>query len=202
MDRNLILQVCTFSFPRRSLPNRALSGYHDYIFHNSLYAHSKQRSTADPQPTKVTAEISTYAQWSSYPSANLTIGGIYFDDVSSDTTNTSYSYYQSLSSYTHTAMPSSHVVFNPGTIAPPQLFSYCDLMVEYEDSLANYNSGVLGKIRQVWKGKCALQVYSTPNSTDVKRCVSLLDLYLYLLAKSICEHVPRMDRRMLMIDNF
>ncbi len=76
-------------------------------------------------------------------------------------------------------MASSRVVFNPGTIAPTQLFSYCDTMVEYENSLANYQSDVIQKIPSIYRGKSALQVYSTPETADVKRYV-LSSRFLFL----------------------
>ena len=121
-------------------------------------------------PSAVNAEVDVYAKWSSYGGADITIGGIYFDDVSSEQTSSMYSYYQSVAEHARTSMTANdtQVVFNPGTIAPTQLFSYCDTMVEFEASFSDYQSeNPVQNIPGDYRGKSALQVYSTPESADV-----------------------------------
>ncbi len=118
----------------------------------------------------VNADIDTYAKWASYADANIAIGGIYFDDVSSETSSTVYSYYETVAAHARSAMPGSatKVVFNPGYRAPMQLFAYADLIVEFEDSYAKYlDEGVLGEIPEGVRGKSAVQVYDTPGEADV-----------------------------------
>ena len=118
----------------------------------------------------VDAEVDVYAKWATYSDANITIGGIYFDDVSSEATESTYSYYQTLAAHTRSSMPSSatRVVFNPGYRAPTQLFSYCDTMIEFEDSFANYQSqDILQQIPNEFRNQSALQIYSTPEDVDL-----------------------------------
>ncbi len=58
--------------------------------------------------------------------------------------------------------------FNPGYRAPTQLFAYADTIVEFEDSLANYESeGIIDQIPAGVRGQSALQIYSTTDGADV-----------------------------------
>ena len=121
----------------------------------------------------VNADVDVYAKWSTFNGSNIALGGIYFDEVSSDSKD--FGFYQAVASHARSAMPSSgtRVVFNPGYRAPTQLFSYCDTMVEFEDSLANYQSeGILAQIPQGSRGQSAVQIYDTPPDTDVGSLIS------------------------------
>jgi len=123
----------------------------------------------------VNAEVDVYAGWTSSGSASLKIGGIYFDDVSAETTSSMYSYYQGAAEHARSSIPSAHVAFNPGTIAPTQYFSYCDTMVEFEASYSDYQSqNPIQKIPEEFREKTALQVYSTPEDTDVGSLVQTM----------------------------
>lgn len=120
--------------------------------------------------SEVTADVDVYASWSDYNNANISIGGIYFDEVSSEETSSMYGYYDALANHARSSMPSqtTRVVFNPGTVAPTQLFSYCDTMVEFEASFSDYGGGeVIQKIPSDYRKQSALQIYSTPETADV-----------------------------------
>ncbi|KAL8718593.1 MAG: hypothetical protein Q9225_004295 [Loekoesia sp. 1 TL-2023] len=126
----------------------------------------------------VNADVDAYAKWSSSGS-NIAINGIYFDEVSSEATSANYDHYQSLAAHARSSMPSSsssstQVVFNPGYRAPEQLFAYCDLMVEFEDSYANYQSqNILTQIPASFVGKSAVQIYDMPEGgADVGALIS------------------------------
>ena len=124
----------------------------------------------------VNAETDVYASWAGYSGANIAIGGVYFDEVSSEETDTIYSYYQTIAAHARSSFKSSaHVVFNPGYRAPTQLFSYADTIVEYEDSLANYEGkGIIDQIPAQFRDQSALQIYSTPEGTDVASLISTM----------------------------
>lgn len=115
----------------------------------------------------VNSETDVYASWANYANADIAIGGIYFDDVS--ITSSRYSYYETVAAHARSSMKSSaHVVFNPGYRAPAQLFSYADTIVEFEDSLANYESqSIIDQIPTQFRGHSALQIYNTPEGTEV-----------------------------------
>ena len=124
----------------------------------------------------VNAETDVYASWAGYSGANIAIGGIYFDDVSSETDSSTYSYYQTVADHVRSSFKSSaHVVFNPGYRTSPQLFSYADTIVEFEDSLANYEGqGIIDQIPAQFRGQSALQVYSTPEGTDIGSLIATM----------------------------
>ncbi|KAL6720075.1 hypothetical protein ACLMJK_001996 [Lecanora helva] len=126
----------------------------------------------DRPVSEVNADVDVYAKWASYSDANIRIGGIYFDEVSAETTSSMYSYYQGVADHARSGIPSAHISFNPGTIAPTQYFDYCDTMVEFEASYSDYQSqNPIQKIPQQYHEKSALQVYSTPEGTDVESVV-------------------------------
>ena len=119
----------------------------------------------------ITADVDTYASWGSN-NPSLKIGGIYFDEVSADTTDAMYSFYESAASHARSSIPGARIAFNPGTIAPTQYFEYCDTMVEFEASLSDYQSqDPLQKIPEQYHAKTGLQIYSTPADTDVNTIV-------------------------------
>ena len=126
--------------------------------------------------SSVSAEIDVYASWAGYGAANIAVGGIYFDDVSSEENSSVYSYYETVAAHARSSMKASaHVVFNPGYRAPKQLFSYADTMVEFEDSLANYESeAIIDQIPTEVRGQSVLQIYSTPEGADVGSLISTM----------------------------
>ena len=127
--------------------------------------------------SSVNADVDVYASWAGDGTADIAIGGIYFDDVSSEDSSAMYSYYESAAAHARSSIKASpaHVVFNPGYRAPTQLFAYADTVVEFEDSLAAYESGgIIDQIPAGFRGQSALQVYSTPDGTDVGSLMSTM----------------------------
>ena len=89
----------------------------------------------------VNKDIDSYANWASYENGNITVQGIFFDNVSTIDSQSVYHYYERLGDYTHTHDNNiPYVVFNPGTPAPAQLYGYCDTMVEFEGTYNSYSS--------------------------------------------------------------
>ena len=125
--------------------------------------------------TLVNKDIDTYANWASYKDANITVHGIFFDDVSSADSQSVYHYYERLGDYTRTHDNNiPYVIFNPGTIAPAQLFSYCDTMVEFESPYNTYqktftfnNLPPSSKLRR----QSAVIINNLPTSADVQGLV-------------------------------
>ncbi|KAI4246044.1 MAG: hypothetical protein LQ352_006472 [Teloschistes flavicans] len=150
-DQNIISGVSKLN----SYPNVHTVGY-------VLTGHGS-RDTAN-----VTADVDVYASWAGYSGANIAIKGIYFDEVSSETTQTNYDFYNVSAAHARTSIPSAQVVFNPGYRAPAQLFEFCDVMVEFEDTLANYRSqGILQQIPDGLKDQSAVQILNTVEATNI-----------------------------------
>ena len=122
----------------------------------------------------VTNDVAVYASWASYKGANISIAGIFFDDVNNTAGSTAvYTYMRNASAYARAKMPSSssssssagvtRVVFNPGALAPTSLFGLCDTMVEFEGAYAGYgNESTLSTIPGAYRGQSAIIVYDTP----------------------------------------
>ena len=128
--------------------------------------------------TAVTADVDIYAGWSASQSgdADIHLDGIYFDEVSNDATQANYDRMASFSRHARESIRgAATVVFNPGYRAPEPLFTFCDLMVEFEHPLADYEAeGVLAQIPPAFAGKSAVQILETPTTagTDVAGLVA------------------------------
>ena len=144
-----------------SYPNAVTLGYVDTGFTQVPYSTLK-------------SNIDIWAKWSTYTAANIAIHGIFFDDVSDDTTSASYSYYQQAAAYAHSTMPSkpAPVVFNSGTVAPDQLFAYADTIVQYEGKLSNYkDTATISTFNQAFNQQTAIVIHDTTTTTNVKTYV-------------------------------
>ncbi len=78
------------------------------------------------------------------------------------------------SAYAYATVPSAitPVVFNPGALAPTQLFSYCDTMVEFENAFSSYkNDTTIATIPAAYRAQSAIIVYNTPTSANIKSLV-------------------------------
>ncbi|KAI4188460.1 MAG: hypothetical protein L6R41_002139 [Letrouitia leprolyta] len=112
----------------------------------------------------VNADVDIYASWS----GDTKMDGIYFDEVSNDATSQNFDRMASLSGHARDSIGGAFVAYNPGYRAPTELFSTCDLMVEFEHPLADFmNEGVLDQIPQEFAGKSAVQILDTPEGSDV-----------------------------------
>ena len=127
----------------------------------------------------VESEVAVYARWASYKRSDISIHGIYFDDVSNKDDQTVYDYMSEITTYAFNSMPSSdtRVVYNPGTFAPSHLLTYSNMTVQYEKPYDEYQS--INPISQIADGdlrKTAFQIYSTPTSSygDVEGLVQTM----------------------------
>ncbi len=73
--------------------------------------------------TSVEANVNLYKSW-------YGVNGIFFDDMSNLATTSSY--YSSLDSYVHSAIPGSTTLGNPGTTVPTALIGSLDILNIYE----------------------------------------------------------------------
>ncbi|KAL8749100.1 MAG: hypothetical protein Q9199_007896 [Rusavskia elegans] len=116
----------------------------------------------------VNADVDVYAKWSRYADADIHIEGIYFDEVSNDNTTENFNRMEIFSKHARNSISDASVVFNPGYRAPEQLFEFCDMMVEFEHPLADYQAeGILEQIPGEYVSKSAVQIIETPEGTEV-----------------------------------
>ncbi|KAL9065224.1 MAG: hypothetical protein Q9161_008382 [Pseudevernia consocians] len=125
----------------------------------------------------VTNDIDVYASCSTYTAANISINGIFFDDVKNTAFTSVYGYMQSASSYAYETIPSAtttttKVVFNPGAIPPRPLFGYCDFIVEFEDPYSNYREATtIRSIPSGTRSRSAILAYNFPTAANVANLV-------------------------------
>ncbi|KAF6225920.1 hypothetical protein HO173_012692 [Letharia columbiana] len=161
-DQNFITGIAKLN----SYPNVQTLGYVDTANTNRAYS-------------AVTSDISVYAKWTSYTKANISIAGIFFDDVNNTASSAVNTYMHNASAYAYATVPSdvTPVVFNPGALAPTQLFSYCDTMVEFENPFSSYkNDTTIATIPSAYRDQSAILVYSTPATANVKSLVHTMAL--------------------------
>lgn len=158
-DQNYITGISMLN----SYPNVKTLGYVDTSNTNRAYS-------------AVVSDIDVYASWANYPntSYNISIAGIFFDDVNNTVSEAVTTYMHNASAYAYATVPSdiTPVVFNPGALAPTTLFSYCDTMVEFENVSSIYeNDSTIATIPSAYRGQSAIVVHDTAPSTNVKSLV-------------------------------
>lgn len=127
----------------------------------------------------VTSDIKVYASWASYTKANISMAGIFFDDVNNTANNAIYTYMNNASAYAYATVPSdiTPVVFNPGALGPTQLFDYCDTMIEFEGAFSSYkNDTTIATIPSGYRDQSAIIVHDTPSTANVKSLVHTMAL--------------------------
>jgi len=144
-----------------SYSNVKTLGYVDTSYTNRAYS-------------AVIADINTYANWSTYRKANISMAGIFFDDVTGSITAAAHQYMRNVSSYAYAKVPSqvTPVIFNPGTIVDTTYFGYCDTMIEYEGSFTAYaNQTTINRISAAYRQQTAIVIYNTTAKANVKSLV-------------------------------
>lgn len=122
----------------------------------------------------LTSQIDTYAKWSTYTNSNISISGIFFDEVNNTAASTVYTYYQRAAEHAYAEVPSAitPVVLNPGAPAPAEMFDYADTIVQYENSLENYKDGTtINTFTPGYNGQTAVIVHTTTNTETVNSLV-------------------------------
>lgn len=152
-DANFITGISKLN----SYANVKTLGYVDTAFTNRAYS-------------AVVSDINVYASWADYTNANISIDGIFFDDVNNTASAAVNTYMQNASSYAYATVPSdiTPVVFNPGSLAPTALFGYCDTMVEFENAYSAYKGATtIGTIPSAYRDQSAILVYDTPATANI-----------------------------------
>ncbi|KAL9102800.1 MAG: hypothetical protein Q9163_002078 [Psora crenata] len=137
-----------------SYPNVEVIGYVD-----TTYA---KRASAD-----VASEIDKYAGWESYPQNNISVSGIFFDQVSEDGM---YDYYQTASAHVKEKLRT--VVCNPGTVANEKMFEYCNTIIQFENSYEDWSKFDIATIPDDKRSASAVMIYDLPSDADVGGIVS------------------------------
>lgn len=147
-------------------PNVKTLGYVDTSYTNRAYS-------------AVIADINTYANWSSYKHANISMAGIFLDDVTDSTSKAAHQYMRNVSSYAYAKVPSkvTPVIFNPGAIIDDTYFGYCDTMIEYEGSFSGYaNQTTINKIPAAYRKQTAIVIYNTTATANVKSLIHTMSV--------------------------
>ncbi|KAI4180070.1 MAG: hypothetical protein LQ346_007064 [Caloplaca aetnensis] len=122
----------------------------------------------------LTAQIDVYARWATYTGANIAVDGIFFDEVLNTATSAVYTYYQRAADYAYAKIPSAvtPVIFNPGAVAPAQLFNYADTIVQYENAFSLYQDvTTINKFQAGYNDQTAIVIYNTPSTANIQSLV-------------------------------
>lgn len=118
-----------------TLNNYTNTNLYGYI--HTLYA---SRSLASLE-----SDISTYAHWQNYTSANLSLSGIFVDEAPWSTENLTYM--ADLSQLIHTTLPlpktspynNPQIWTNPGCAIDPAFYEHADMVNAFEDTCAAWS---------------------------------------------------------------
>lgn len=128
----------------------------------------------------VIIDVDAYGSWASYSAANISIGGIFFDDVNNTASDDVYTYMSEASAYARSKVNpgATQVVFNPGSIAPTPLFDDCDTIVEFENPYSSYlGAATIETIPSEYRDQSAIIAYDAPSGMDVAGVVQTMVSY-------------------------
>ena len=124
--------------------------------------------------------ISVYANWANYPQSNISIDGIFFDEVNSTGIPSVLTYMQNASAYAYKTVPSdiTPVVFNTGVNAPWQYFNWADTVLDYENSYSSYqNATTIKNIPANNRSQSAIVLHNVPENAPIKSLVHTMAYY-------------------------
>lgn len=111
------------------------------------YVHTSYASRA---LSEVQADVATYYNWRTYSSADIALGGIFFDEAPANASEASVDYMHAAAQAVKDTWPTSagngqgFVVFNPGTVVQSQeYFEAADAVVVYEGAAETYTTAPL-----------------------------------------------------------
>lgn len=123
------------------------------------------------QPT-YSSFIVDIANWINHLSSNISVTGMFFDDVNNTAADAVSQHMSNLSAYAYTNVPSAvkPVVVNLGALVPVQLLDYCDTIVEYESpfSIFENNTTIENTVPRQYRAQSGIIAYSTPVSANAK----------------------------------
>lgn len=121
--------------------------------------------------SEITHDIAKYANWANYSPQNISISGIFFDEVTSEPSSSSNGYVKDASDAVHANLPHAadvSVVFNTGTLAPAEYFNYATFVVEFESSYQEYNAlRTPQSIQGSQRSQSAILITETPADVDL-----------------------------------
>ena len=136
---------------------------------------------ASRSTSAVETDINTYANWANCPAStcgtsNISMAGIFFDDVTTVSSKTTQSYMKTISAYAYAKVPSdvTPVIFNPGTLGPTAFFAYCDTMIEFENYYVDYSGSTIGTFPKQYLDQNAILIHDTSTSANIASLVNTM----------------------------
>lgn len=106
----------------------------------ATYGYLKINWAARPLSQTI-SDVRTYAQWSSYPHADISLAGLFIDEAPWDTADLPYM--AELATRIRKIMPpgSARIWTNPGTPVADRFYQYADIVTAFEDTFEFWISG-------------------------------------------------------------
>jgi Spherulation-specific family 4 len=105
-------------------------------------------SWANRDRTAVMGDVNAYAAWSNFPTANIGVSGIFFDEAPSLLSTDTLSYMNTISTYAKSALGPGrgHITFNPGVVVDPRFYNLADSVIVFENSWTEFNTTFLNTL--------------------------------------------------------
>lgn len=93
-------------------------------------------------------DISSYAAWNNYSTANIAVGGIFFDEVTSVATSDTISYMANITNFAKKSLGPGrqHISFNPGVPVDQVFYEHADTINVFENAWSEFNLTELGML--------------------------------------------------------
>lgn len=119
-------------------------------------------SWANRNISSLVADISDYSHWSTYPSADIHIDGIFIDESPGTANTDTLSYMQQAASAVRSAFPagSNTVVSNPGVQVDSRFYAFADYINVFENAYSAYTPKTMAATPKGYESQATLIVHS------------------------------------------
>lgn len=132
---------------------------------------------------EVIRDIDTCAHWSTYKPSDISITGIFLDEVNSTAAAPTLHYLSTVASHARLAISatghSPTIVFNPGLVVDAKIVALADYTVVFEDDYSLFTWDFLKTIPKVYAKKAYLMMLGYPTNEGLsKKVVAYAKQYL------------------------
>jgi hypothetical protein len=108
----------------------------------------------------VEKDVSTYAGWSTYSSADISVNGIFFDEAPNSYTAADFTYLTSVTTYARSAFGGGHLNLNPGVLCDSRYFTLVDTVNVFEDFYSSYSSQTINSIPTAQRSQSTIIIHN------------------------------------------
>ena len=125
--------------------------------------------------SKIESNVSVYAGWKNYPSGNIAVKGIFFDEAPNVNDSSLINYMSTVAGYARNKSL-NYIVFNPGALTTAAgYYNLANLIINKEGLYSSYSeSGSIGVIPSQDRAQSAIVLHDTPPTVNITALASTM----------------------------